>query len=166
MARTWAGLIASACVMTGLQTGPASAKSTMQHFGDFKVRLTYDSFTGKTACTLEGASVRYRDGILSFPFDPNIPTDRALVRIDYGPVIRAADYSRQIRSQQLFSTSGPLDNPDKSRVLLPASLFENARFVDIRPNPDKRFSRHFKLKGLSAALTFMQTHNCRPGIDG
>lgn|GEM_PF-6952975 len=156
------------CVIAGataLTPCAALAKTHHYRFGQFHLTVNYDSFTGATKCLAKGHDIVLRDSIISFKFDPNIPTDRAQVRINAGSVINAAEYRTEIRSRQIFLETGPLPNPDASRVNLPVSLFADASFVDIRPNPDKRFVKHFKLSGLNSALSFMSEHGCKVEIE-
>lgn len=141
---------------------PAASNAHPHRFGHFSVKTRRDSFTGVTTCTAKAGEVFYRDGVVSFRFD-GPATGGALVRLNAGPVIQAENYRTEIRSKQLFDTSGPLDNPDDGFVRLPAVLIKDATFADIRPNPGKRQFKHFDLKGLAAAINFMEQQGCPLG---
>lgn len=143
------------------QVPQASAKTRTMRFGQFAVHMRYDRFTGTWDCRLKGRRVGYHGGVVSFHFDSNIETEQAEFRINGGAVQTAAVYRDQMDSLRLFSTIGPLDNPDKSDVRLPPDLFSDASYIDIRPNPDKHFIGHFNMDGFGAAFTFMKEHGCK-----
>lgn len=150
---------ALACLVFVL-CGPAVAAQTKSYrFGVWRLQMTHDTFTGDNTCRMKSYQMRYADHVLSFRFDGHIDADAAVFRINGGPIDEAAKYEGAVKSAQLFYDPRPLDHLGDPRVLLPESLFDNAVYIDIRPNP-KALVHHFRLDGLRSALAFMREHDC------
>lgn len=151
--------LAGALLAMGL-SGPALArKSDVNRFGVWKLHSRFDSFTGRTVCRLQADYVDYDGHVLSFHLNGNPSTVDAEFRINSGPVLRAGDYQEAVESSLIFNHPGPLDSRDDGVLRLPARLFAEAAYVDVRANPRLR-SKHFNFNGFPEALAYMSAHGC------
>lgn len=153
-------------LMALVLAGPAGAggiHTKTYRFGAWHVKLTQDNFAGSATCRLKGNNVLLAGGVLNFKFDPGTDTQAALFRIDSGKTQSAADYIRDMKSDMIYYTPGPLEDPGVGRVRLPLKLFTGAAAVDIRPNTHRRI-KHFRIDGLDRAVAFMAEQNCLPPV--
>ncbi len=139
---------------------PAMAeKAETYRFGVWKLHTHFDSFTGQTVCFLRTDYVDFNGHVLSFHLNANPSTLDAEVRINSGPVLHAGDYQDAVESSQIFYQPGPLDSRDDGVLRLPARLFTEAAYVDVRANPRVHI-RHFNFAGFPEALAYMSAHGC------
>lgn len=136
-----------------------AGNSQTNRFGVWKLHSHFDSFTGRTICQLRTDYVEFDGHLLSFHLNGNPSTVDADVRVNSGAVIHAGDYQEAVESSLIFYHPGPLDSRDDGVLRLPARLFAEAAYVDVRANPRLR-SKHFNFNGFPEALAYMQAHGC------
>ena len=154
-------LALAGAVLAASLAGPAAMaeQNEVYRFGVWKLHTHFDSFTGRTVCLLRTDYVDFNGHVLSFHLNGNPSTVDAEIRINAGPVLHAGDYQERVESSQIFYQSGPLNSRDDGVLRLPAGLFAEAAYVDVRANA-RVHSKHFNFDGFPAALAYMQTHGC------
>jgi hypothetical protein len=154
--------LAVACAIVAAAAAGTAAmaeKTQTARFGVWKLQSRYDSFTGHQVCRLRTDYVDYDGHILSFHLNGNPPTVDAEFRINAGQVMHAADYQEAVESSLIFYHPGPLSSRDDGVLRLPARLFAEAAYVDLRADA-RAHSKHFNFDGFSAAVAYMRAHGC------
>ncbi len=152
--------VAFALAAGSLSAVPAHADKTANYrFGVWKLHQRYDTFTGRSLCTLRAEYVDFDGHVLSFHLNGNPPTVDADFRINAGPVEHASDYQHEVESKLIFYHPSPLSSRDDGVLRLPAELFARAAFADVKATPQAH-SKHFNFDGFPEALAYMKAHGC------
>ncbi len=141
--------------------GPSAMaeKAEIYRFGMWKLHTHFDTFNGQMVCQLHTDYVDFDGHVLSFHLNGNPSSVDAEVRINSGPILHAGDYQESLESTQIFYQSGPLNSRDDGVLRMPARLFAEAAYVDVRANP-RLHIKHFNFDGFPAALAYMRAHGC------
>ncbi|MBW8880015.1 MAG: hypothetical protein JF615_00945 [Asticcacaulis sp.] len=138
---------------------PDMAAARTYRFGAWRVEVKHDRFADLYRCRVYGRAKRYSpDGIVSLEFQHNIDTDNAWYRVDGAAPVRLDTLRSRVENLSPFPDPGPLENPSNGEARFPLDVLHGARYVDVRATSP--WVKHFRVDGLSAALTYAGDRHC------
>jgi hypothetical protein len=131
----------------------------VERTGDWTTRITHDTFTGQTSCSLAKHDIHFERDSLVFYLGRRSDIGDADFRIDDGPARSVREASLDDDRRGFFRDGGPIDNPSDGKVVLPSSYMTGAKLVYIRISPRYQ-PRVFDISRFEAALAAARAAGC------
>jgi hypothetical protein len=130
-----------------------------QHAGQWRLTFEIDSFSGRTACSLNARHLSFERGALLVHLPRRVDTMNAVYRLDGGPPIIAASDEPRLARMGFSLRLDNLNNPSGGLVRIPLDRIGGASRLEVKALPQHRIWS-YPLTDLRSAVALFQSAGC------